>query len=83
MTAVAEYTGMMAELSERGDTKILWNKDNPDEVAAARKTFDDLVTNKRFAAFRVEGKKGKQGERMTKFDPEAERIILVPPMRGG
>lgn len=74
-------TGLMAELSERGDTKIRWDRDNPDEVAAARATFDRLTAERKFLAFSVS--KGKPGERVRTFDPNAERILLVPQTVGG
>lgn len=73
---------IMAVMDRTGDTKIIWSRDNADEVANARRTFDDL-TKKGYTAFRVEGKDGRQGEKMTTFDPEAERIIFAPRMQGG
>lgn len=72
----------MRIMGTRGDTKIIWSRDNTDEVASARKTFTDL-TKKGFLAFRAEGKEGTRGEQITEFDPSAERLILVPQMRGG
>lgn len=82
-TLEPKVTGMMAELNETGDTKVIWDKDNADEVAAARATFDRLTKDRKFAAFRAQGKKGEQGERIREFDPDAERIILVPQYQGG
>lgn len=73
---------IMAIMDRTGDTKLIWNRDNPDEVENARRTFKDL-TKKGYTAFRVEGKDGKQGEKMNDFDPDAERIILAPRMQGG
>lgn len=64
-----------------GDVKVVWNSDNEDEVATARKTFDDLKA-KRFAAFRVD-KKGGKATQMSTFDPDAEAIIMAPPIAGG
>lgn len=74
---------IMSEINETGDTKVLWDKDNADEVAAARATFDKLVTKGRHAAFAVKGKDGAKGARIHEFDPDAERIILVPQIAGG
>ena len=68
-------------LDGTGDTRLTWNEDNTDEVAAARKLFDDLRA-KRFIAYTVTGK-GEKGEMIERFDPTAEKIILSPPMRGG
>lgn len=80
-------TGQMSVMGQHGtpgggDTKVMWDSDNADEVAAAKKTFDDLRA-KGFLAFKVVGKAGDKGEQITKFDPEAERLIMTPPMRGG
>lgn len=72
----------MSIMSLKGDTKVLWDKRNPDEVANARRTFDELK-KKGYAAFRVNGKEGEKGEQMATFDPDAERMIMVPPMKGG
>lgn len=78
----SRYTGIMAEMNDSGDTKILWDKNNQDEVDNARSQFEKLTKEKGFAAFAVK-KNGDQGERVRVFDPEAERIILVPQLRGG
>lgn len=72
----------IAIMDRTGDTKILWSKDNRDEVDAARNQFHELK-RKGFAAFKVEGKKGDKGEQVFDFDPNAERYIFVPPMAGG
>ena len=72
----------MAVMDETGDTKILWSRDNEDEVAVARKTFDEMK-KKGFTAFRVTGKDGVAGEQMREFDPAAERIIFTKPHAGG
>lgn len=75
--------GELRIMGTKGDTKIIWDSDNDEEVANARSTFDELVGDKKFAAFAVKGRKGEKGEQIRKFDPEAERLILVPPMAGG
>lgn len=74
--------GELSMMDHAGDTKIIWDADNADEVAAARRTFDDL-RKKGFAAYSVEGKDGEKNEVVREFDPEAERIIMAPPMVGG
>ena len=73
--------GQMSVLGCEGDTKIIWDSENPDEVAHARKTFEDM-TKKGFSAFAVK-RMGGQGEHITKFDPSEEKMILVPQLRGG
>jgi len=72
----------MAIQDASGDTKIMWSKDNEDEVEVARETFNKLI-KKGFAAFRVEGKKGDKGEQIRAFDPDAERLIMIPQLAGG
>ena len=65
-----------------GDTKQIWDKNNVDEVANARRTWDDLVGKKKYLAFKV-GKDGEKSDQIRKFDPDIEGMILVPPMQGG
>jgi hypothetical protein len=77
-----ETHGEISCMDSTGDTKVIWSRDNEDEVAAARDQFNSL-TRKGFAAFKVVGKAGDKGEQVDEFDPKAERYILVPPMRGG
>ncbi len=72
----------LAVMGVDGDTKIIWNRRNREEVDSARATFDRLRA-KNFAAFSVRGEKGEKGEQIFKFDENAERIILVPPFAGG
>jgi hypothetical protein len=73
--------GILATLAPAGDLKSTWDSERPDEVSAARKQFDDL-TKKGYLAFKVK-KDGDKGELIREFDPEAEKIILSPPVRGG
>lgn len=77
------YTGVMSEINDTGDTRVMWNKDVAEEVDAARETFNRLTRTGRYTAFNVKGRSGDRGERMTTFDPEAERVILVPQLQGG
>lgn len=73
--------GEMRVLDHTGDTKIIWDSENRTEVEHARKTFDELAA-KGFSAFSVK-KDGEKGSRLSKFDPEEEKMILVPALRGG
>jgi len=72
----------LAITDETGDTKIMWSKDNADEVENARRTFNDMK-KKGYQAFQVQGKKGDPGEQMKDFDEDAERIIFIKPQAGG
>ena len=64
-----------------GHTTHQWDPGNDDEVALARSAFDE-ATKRGYRAFRVEGK-GRQGERLESFDPDAEKMLLVPQLKGG
>jgi len=74
--------GELSIMGRQGDTKIIWDANRREEVDAARKTFDDLRA-KGYLAFEVTGEKGEKGRQVFAFDPNAERLILAPPMRGG
>lgn len=76
------HTGILHTLDKTGDTRVMWDKDNADEVAAAKKTFDDLK-KKGYMAYKAEGKDGRKGEQIREFDKDAERIILVRQLVGG
>lgn len=67
--------------AKEGDLKLIWDSENEDEVELAEKQFD-AAKKKNFLAFR--GKKdGSKGKLMEKFDPDAERIVMTPPVAGG
>lgn len=71
----------MAVMGMEGDVKTIWDRNNPDEVENARSTFKRLIA-KGFSAFKVDAD-GEQGEVMREFDPNAEKVILVPAIAGG
>jgi hypothetical protein len=73
--------GLLQYLSDEGDSRIIWDPDNPDEVAAAKAQFDTLV-GKGYQAYAVR-RGGEKGERVRKFDPHMERVILAPATVGG
>lgn len=66
---------------EKGDAKIEWDKTKAVEVEVARKAFD-AAKEKGMAMFRVE-RFGRKGEQIFGFDPDAEKIIAIPPIVGG
>ena len=74
--------GTLRIMGKPGDTKQIWNRDNAVEVEAARRTFDDLVGKRGYFAYKVRPG-GDKGEQIKTFDPSAEAVILVPPMKGG
>jgi hypothetical protein len=66
---------------KEGDIKTIWDRNNSDEVEAARAQFKKM-TDKGFLAYTVK-KSGRKGDQIHEFDPDAEKIILTPPVRGG
>ncbi len=64
-----------------GDVRISWNSRNEQEIAVARETFDKNI-KEGWTAFKEKIVGGK-GDKIYKFDPNAERIVLVPPISGG
>jgi len=71
----------MMILDQTGDTKTVWDANNPDEVEVARTQFNALK-KKGYLAYAVK-KGGERGARMDTFDPAAESMILAPAMAGG
>jgi len=68
-------------MDQTGDTKTIFDPNNPDEVAVARDTFNALKA-KGYLAYEVKGD-GEKGEVMQEFNPIAGKVILSPPMAGG
>ncbi len=73
--------GELRIMSGEGDTKVIWDPDNEDETEAAEAQFDAL-TERKFTAYKVK-KNGDRGKEISKFDPEAGKIILIPYIGGG
>lgn len=72
----------MEILDSTGDTKVMWDRHNAAEVSIARAAFD-AARAKGASIFQVKGKNGDRGKRLTEFDPDVERMIVVPQMVGG
>lgn len=75
-------TGELAVINHEGDTKLTWNCNNEAETEAAKRHFDYLK-EKGHSMFRMSASGDQRGDRMSAFDPAAERIIAVPRMVGG
>lgn len=68
-------------LDGSGDSRFMWSKDNADEVSAAKSTFQRLK-EKGYDAFKVLAD-GTRGEKISEFDPSAEKVIMAPRLVGG
>lgn len=73
--------GELREMSRMGDLKLSWDCGKEKEVAAAKEVFDKRL-KEGWTAF-GEKRLGGKGDRIRNFDPDAERIILVPQIAGG
>jgi len=71
----------MAVMDSTGDSKQIWNINNPDEVEAARSAFNSL-REKGYRAFHVKAD-GEAGTRMDTFEPTAGKLIMIPQLKGG
>lgn len=71
----------MKTLGRYGDLHVSWNVDNEEEVSTAKEMFSKKI-KEGWSAFR-EKLSGTKGDRIKEFDPDAQRIILVPPITGG
>ena len=65
-----------------GDIKMMWDKTKAEEIVAADDMFNTMK-GRGYIAYSVVGKNGEKGEVIKDFDPDAERIIMTPPMQGG
>lgn len=74
-------TGELRTMTKKGDVRATWNARDADEVEAAKAQFDGLRA-KGFSAFAV-AEDGSPGTRIDEFDPNAQKVVLVPPLAGG
>lgn len=67
---------------DQGHATFKWDKKDPKDVEIARDAF---IKNKArgYSAYRVDPKTGDKGEIIKEFDPNAEQIIMLPPLAGG
>lgn len=75
-------------LNTLGDTRVSWDRarvqaGDPEALAAVREAqriFDEARA-RGAQAFRV--RVGQPAERLERFDPLAEQVVLIPPVVGG
>ncbi len=73
--------GELVTIGRMGDLKMNWNSENEKETSAVKDVFEKKI-KEGWSAF-IESKYGEKGERIREFDPDARRIVLVPPISGG
>lgn len=82
-TVTKDYTiGLLAMPNLKGDLRMMWDSRNEEEVASARKQFDDMVS-KGYRGYAAEGKDGHRGKIIKEFDPKVERILMIKAVAGG
>ena len=79
--SAAKLYGIPEHLLTPGDTKIIFDPDNKDEVEVAKEQFKSLL-KRGFTAYTV-GKDHEKDEKVTKFDKREGKYILVPKIAGG
>lgn len=75
------FDGVLEVLNSSGDLKIMWDRNNPGEVTAAKAAFDQAIAAKS-AVFAVKVK-GDKGDKVKEFNPDLERLLVVPQLVGG
>lgn len=74
--------GKIEVMDETGHSKHTWDPNNEIEVEAAKRQFDFLTGEKKYAAFSVNDD-GSEGKQIREFDSKAGRIIMRPALTGG
>ena len=82
MTDTIEEKHVLSIADATGDTRIMWNPNNKDEVSTARAAFDE-AKKKGMVAYAVDPDSADKGEVIRKFDPEAGKIIMSRQLQGG
>jgi metallophosphoesterase superfamily enzyme len=72
---------VMVILDSTGDTKHIWDRNNPVEIEEARSLFDRMKA-RGMQAWSVT-RKGDKDRKISEFDPQAEKIIFAPALQGG
>lgn len=73
--------GEMNIMDSSGHQQLKWDSDKLDEIAVAKKTFDNLI-EQGYSAFASEHK-AEAKHLIKEFDPEMEELVMVPRNVGG
>jgi hypothetical protein len=73
--------GTLHIMDRTGHTSITWDPSNEFEVGMAKDAFNRAVKGG-YQAFNVD-EDDERGSRLTKFDPQAGKIMMVPQLVGG
>lgn len=64
-------------LSQNGDDRIIWDKENGKQAKEAKVRFEELL-KKSYKAYSIDSR-GRKNRRVEEFDVDAEQILMVPP----
>lgn len=75
---LAQKTGrhIMKILTDKGDERLVWDKNNGPQAMEAKEKFVSLL-GRGYKAYSVDAN-GKKKRKITEFDVDAEEILLVP-----
>ena len=84
MTIAEEtQTGTLHIMDETGDTRLMWDPRNQDEIDIAKAAFKK-AKDKGMIAYTVDPDTGeKTGTVIREFDEKAGKIIMAPQLVGG
>jgi hypothetical protein len=82
MTSTAVEKNTLSIADHTGDTRIMWDPNNKDEVATARAAFD-AAKAKGMLAYSVDPGSAEKGTVITEFDKRAGKIIMSRQLQGG
>lgn len=80
--------GVLRVLSHHGDDRLAWDQraavaGDPEAVAAVKEAERIFEEQRQRGATAVKVATGRPAERIGKFDPEAEQILMIPRVVGG
>lgn len=83
LAAIEAGKGVLCIMDTTGDTRIMWDPNNRDEIAAAEAAFNE-AQKRGMVGYKVDPTSGeKTAEVVKKFDKKAGKIIMAPALRGG
>lgn len=79
---------IMDIMDRTGHSTMTWNPNDPKSIKDAEAKFGEMI-DQGYTAFAMDVKSEngvkveEKGRRITKFDPAAGKIMLIPQLRGG
>ena len=89
MDAIVKHEHHMVVMDRNGHRTVTWDPHDPASINAAKREFDNLI-REGYQAFEMDlisengvVVEGLSDRRMTEFDPQAGKVMMVPHLRGG